>query len=613
MSGAEIMQLGDDGNSVAGPPTRIDCDCIAMSGGWNPTVHLFSQSRGRLTWDDAGAMFVPGAAPEINPSRSSGACNGTMDLPGCLREGAEAGADAARAAGFGDAQAEAMPSVARVAEQPLMPLWEVPSRGRVKKFHEFQNDSTADDLRLASREGYVSVEHTKRYTTTGMGTDQGKTSNVNAIGIMARTRGVPLPDVGTTTFRPNYTPVAFGAVAGLDVGPLFEQERGSAMHSWHIANGAVFEDVGDWKRPRYFPKNGEDMHAAVQRECRQTRQAVGVVDASTLGKIDIQGPDAARFLDMIYTNSWQRLVVGKCRYGLMLNEHGMIFDDGVTTRLAENHFHMTTTTGGAARVMNWLEEWLQTEWPEMKVYCTSVTEQWAVTSISGPHARDLLAELTDIDLAVDGFPFMSMREGTVAGVPARVYRISFTGEIAYEINVPQRWGLHLWEALMAHGEKYGLCPYGTETMHVLRAEKGFIIVGQDTDGTCTPMDVGMDWMVSRKKGDFLGRRSFARPDTVRAGRKQLVGILTDDPNIVLPEGAHLVAEARPEPPMEMLGHITSSYMSPNVGRSIALALVRDGRDRVGQSFTVPLIDGSRHKVTITDTVFVDREGERARG
>ena len=613
VTGAEVMELNAQGTDVTGQHFAIDCDCIAMSGGWNPTVHLFSQSRGKLTWDDTKAMFVPGPAPKINPSRSAGACNGTVDLPGCLSEGAEAGADAARAAGFANANAVAVPNADSVAEEPIMALWEVPSHGHGKKFHEFQNDSTADDLRLASREGYISVEHTKRYTTTGMGTDQGKTSNVNAIGIMAAAQGVDIPDVGTTTFRPNYTPVTFGAATGLNVGEHFEQERGSAMHEWHVANGAVFEDVGDWKRPWYFPKSGEDMYAAVQRECKATRDAIGIVDASTLGKIDIQGPDVAKFLEMIYTNAWQKLGVGKCRYGLMLNEHGMIFDDGVTTRLGENHFHMTTTTGGAARVMAWLEEWLQTEWPEMQVYCTSVTEQWAVASISGPKARDLLAELTDIDLDPEGFPFMSMKEGTVAGVPARVFRISFTGEVAYEINVPQRWGLHLWEALMERGEKYGICPYGTETMHVLRAEKGFIIVGQDTDGTCTPMDVGMDWIVSKKKGDFLGRRSFARADTAREGRKQLVGILTENPNVVLPEGAHLVKELKPKPPMEMIGHITSSYMSPNVGRSIALALVKGGRDKIGQTFHVPLIDGRFHRVTITDTVFVDKEGERTRG
>jgi len=612
VSGAEIMELNADGIDVEGSHHSINCDCIAMSGGWNPTVHLFSQSRGKLSWDEAKTMFVPGPAPKINPSQSVGCCNGTMSLAGCLREGAEAGSAAAKAAGLSAATA-VVPSTAEISEQPIRPIWEVPYHGHGKKFHEFQNDSTSDDLRLASREGYISVEHTKRYTTTGMGTDQGKTSNVNAIGIMSEAQGVAIPDVGTTTFRPNYTPVTFGAATGLNIGPLFEQVRTTSMNPLHIANGAVFEDVGDWKRPWYFPKPGEDMHAAVQRECKMVRETVGVLDASTLGKIDIQGPDSAKFLEMIYTNAWEKLGVGKCRYGLMLNEHGMIFDDGVTTRLGENHFHMTTTTGGAGRVMSWLEEWLQTEWPEMQVYCTSVTEQWAVASISGPKARDLLAELTDIDLDPETFPFMSMKEGTVAGVPARVFRISFTGEVAFEINVPQRWGLHLLTAIMEHGKKYDICPYGTETMHVLRAEKGFIIVGQDTDGTCTPMDVGMDWIVSKKKGDFLGRRSFTRPDTAREGRKQLVGILPEDPNFVLPEGAHIVAEPKPRPPMQMLGHITSSYMSPTLGRSFALALVKGGRDRIGETLTVPLIDGSQHKVTITDTVFFDKEGERVRG
>jgi len=315
---------------------------------------------------------------------------------------------------------------------------------------------------------------------------------------------------------------------------------------------------------------------------------------------------------MVYTNAWSKLETGRCRYGLMLNENGMVFDDGVTTRLGENHYHMTTTTGGAARVLTWLEEWLQTEWPDKEVYCTSVTEQWAVVAISGPAARDLLAELTDIPLDQDSFPFMSMREGLVAGIPARLFRISFTGELAFEINVPAHYGLYLWKQFINHGDKYDLCPYGTESMHVLRAEKGFIIVGQDSDGSVTPADLGMDWIVSKKKEDFIGRRSLLRSDTARPGRKQLVGLLTADPNEVLPEGAHVVAEVKDKPPMPMLGHVTSSYMSPNVGRSIALALIQDGRNKMGGQVSLKLIDGRVVSATVTDTVFFDKDGARAR-
>ncbi|MCK5621536.1 MAG: sarcosine oxidase subunit alpha, partial [Alphaproteobacteria bacterium] len=502
----------------------------------------------------------------------------------------------------------------------IMPIWVVPSGKRLgqggKHFIDFQNDVTAADVSLSHREGYVSVEHLKRYTTMGMGTDQGKTSNVNALAIMADLQGVSVPEAGITTFRPPWALTGFGAIAGRNVGEFMDPARLTAMHDWHVEHGAKFEDVGQWKRPWYYPKPGESMADAVNRETLAARSAVAMVDASTLGKIDIQGPDAAEFLNRIYTNAWLKLPLGSCRYGLMLHEDGMVFDDGVTTRLAENRFLMTTTTGGAANVLTWLEEWLQTEWPEMKVYCTSVTEQWATVSVSGPYARHVVGSLTDYDkLGPKDLPFMTMAEMDIAGIPARVYRISFTGELAFEVNVPRRQGLALWRAIWEAGQKYGITPYGTEAMHVLRAEKGFIIVGQETDGTVTPMDMGMDWIVSKKKGDFIGRRSFAREDTARDDRKQLVGLYTeDDPHHVLVEGQQLVAEVKPTPPMKMVGHVTSAYFSSNVGRSIALAVVEGGRERMGETLYAPRLEGGRPvKVTITDPVFFDKEGVRARG
>lgn len=617
VTGVIVRELTDDGRGVGPKAWSIDCDCVAVSGGWNPTVHLHSQSRGKMRFDDTLAAFVPASGVAINPNRSVGACNGTMYATDCLDEGARAGAEAAAVAGFGDGKAPSMPQSAGLAEEPLLPLWTVPSATTVsragKAFHELQNDSTVADIHLAAREGYESVEHLKRYTTTGMGTDQGKTSNVNALAVMADLRGVSIPQVGTTTFRPPYTPLTFGAIGGRNVKEFFAQERGTPMHPWHVDNGVVFEDVGDWKRPFYYPRPGEDMHAAVMRECVAVRTSVGLLDASTLGKIDIQGPDAAEFLDRIYTNAWNKLGHGKARYGLMLNEQGFIFDDGVTTRLSDNHFHMTTTTGGAARVINWLEEWLQTEWPDLKVYCTSVTDQWAVASVSGPRSRELMAELTDIDLDPQTFTHMTMREGKVASVDARLYRISFTGELGFEINVPASYGLHLWETIMRLGAKYDICPYGTEAMHVLRAEKGYVIVGQDTDGTVTPMDAGMDWIVSKKKGDFIGCRSFARSDTARGGRKQLVGLLCDDPSFVIPEGAHLVDAIKPKPPMKTIGHVTSSYMSPNLKRSIALGLVEDGFARMGESLSIALHGGGSCRAIVTDPVFLDKKGERLHG
>ncbi len=616
-----VMKLSADGDSVQGQAWEIDCSVVASSGGWTPSCHMVSQSGGKLKYIESIAAFVPDESrlKKTSPNISAGSCNGSFDTATCIQQGARAGLDAATRCGFDGAAASG--DSFQVNEIPLgtiSPLWLVPTthpvgEGRSKHFHDFQNDVTAADIQLAAREGFVSVEHLKRYTTTGMATDQGKTSNLNALAIMANIQGVSIPEVGTTTFRPPYTPLTLGAVGGQESRELFIQERQTPMHEWHVDNGAEFEDVGDWKRSWYYPQAGEDMHSAVQRETLAVRESVGMLDASTLGKIDIQGKDAVKLIEMVYTNNWQKLAIGSCRYGLMLNEHGMIFDDGVTTRLAENHYHMTTTTGGAARVMGWLEEWLQTEWPEWEVYCTSVTEQWAVMAINGPKARELLQDITDIDVSKDAFPFMTMREGKVAGVPARVYRISFTGELAYEVNVPARYGKHLIEALAAAGKKYDLCPYGTEAMHVLRAEKGFIIVGQDTDGTVTPQDMDMDWIVSKTKEEYLGNRSQARIDTQRAARPQLIGLLTEDPTVVLPEGAHIVSEVSDAPPMPTIGHVTSSYMSPNVGRSIALALLQDGINRKGDVVTLRLMNGEVHKATVSDTVFVDAEGVRVRG
>jgi sarcosine oxidase subunit alpha len=611
-----VAPLDASGERVYGHGDAIECDLVACSGGWNPTVHLFSQSKGKLRWDDELGCFVPEQSAQAE--RSAGACNGAFGLAACLAEGVAAGHEAAVAAGF---KAKGRKKTAPKAEDrgflPARWLWLVPSDKPLgqggKHFVDIQNDVTAADLHLALREGYRSIEHLKRYTTTGMATDQGKTSNVNAIGIVADATGRHLPDVGVTTFRPPFTPVTFGVFAGRDVEDLLDPARRTPMHRWHEQAGALFEDVGQWKRAWYYPKDGEDMHAAVRREVREVRQSIGILDATTLGKIDIQGKDASEFLNRIYTNAWRKLEVGKCRYGLMLGEDGMVMDDGVTARLGEHHYLMTTTTGNAAPVLAHLEEYLQTEWPELEVYCTSVTEQFATISIAGPNARRLMAELTsDIELSPNAFPHMAMCEGTVAGVPARVFRVSFTGECAYEINVPASYGLWLWQTIMTAGEKYAITPYGTEAMHVLRAEKGYIIVGQETDGSVNPLDLGMDWIVSKTK-DFVGKRSLTRSDMLKPDRKQLVGIFTDDPEVVLPEGAQLVETVRPKPPMPMVGHITSSYYSPNVGRSIALALVKGGLAKTGETLTAPLLDGRKIGCTITGTVFFDPEGERQRG
>ncbi len=585
ISQARVMQLDDAGRLDGHLAVVEPCDLLLMSGGWNPNVALFSQARGRLRFDERLQAFVPGDAPLPREQR--------------LRS---VGAAAGDFSGFDAAPA------------PLRPLWAVPADRGGKAFVDFQNDVTAKDLGLALTEGFRSIEHVKRYTTTGMGTDQGKTSNVNALSIVAEKLAKPVSEVGTTTFRPPYVPLTFGAIVGHSRGDLFDVVRRTPMHDLAAERGAVFEDVGTWKRAWYFPNQGEDMHQAVLREARTARDTGGILDASTLGKIDIQGADARTFLNRVYTNAWSKLAPGSCRYGLMLKDDGMVFDDGVTACLDDRHFHMTTTTGGAPRVLAWLEDLLQTEWPELAVYLTSVTEQWATIAVNGPLSREILLPLVEgCDLGNDAFPHMAWRPARIAGVSGRIFRISFTGERAFEVNVPADRGAEVLAAILEVAEPKGVTLYGTETMHVLRAEKGFIIVGQETDGTTTPYDLGMDWIVAKKKGDFIGKRGLARPDLGAPDRKQLVGLLTANPAVVLEEGAQLVERPTARLPGPMIGHVTSSYMSPNLGRSIALALVGGGRGRLGQTLYVPMPGDRPISVEVTRPIFYDPEGARLHG
>jgi sarcosine oxidase subunit alpha len=442
-----------------------------------------------------------------------------------------------------------------------------------------------------------------------MATDQGKIGNINALGIISKLSGIPVHELGTTTFRLPYTPVTFGALAGRHIKEFFDVERTTPIHQWHVDNGAEFENVGQWKRAWYYPKENEDMHQAVNREVKATRDGIGILDASTLGKIDIKGRDASEFLNRVYTNAWSKLEIGKCRYGLMLGDDGMVIDDGVTSRLEENHFVMTTTTGNAASVMGKLEDWLQTEWPELKVYLTSVTEQFATISINGPYSSQLMKKLcSNHDFSKENFPHMSFQNMKIDGVDCRVMRISFTGEMCYEINVSSSYAKALWAKCFELGKEYNITPYGTEAMHVLRAEKGFIIVGQETDGSVTPIDLNMSWIVSKKKYDFIGKRALYRSDTIREDRKQFVGLLTKDPKEVLEEGAQLV-EKLSTLPMEMVGHVTSSYYSPNLSRSIALALVKEGIKKKGLSLYAPM-PNKTIEVEITNPVFIDPKNER---
>jgi len=589
----------------------IACDLVLMSGGYVPSVHLFSQSRGRLTWSDAARCFVPSQSAERE--RSAGACRSAYGLAAALADGAAAGIAAAQACGLaGVAHRYEITGEGAVREAPGAAPQEL-AGARQKAFVDFQNDVTARDLALAAQEGFRSIEHVKRYTTVGMATDQGKTSNLNALGLVAARAGKPVPEVGHTTFRMPYTPVTFATLAGCARGALFDPVRTTPMHEAAVTRGAVFEDVGQWKRARYFPAAGEDMHAAVARECRAVRNACGIFDASTLGKIAVVGPDAAEFLNRLYVNEFTGLAVGRCRYGILLREDGFVFDDGVIARLAADRFHVTTTTGGAARVLSMMEDYRQAEWPELAVWLTSTTEQWAVIAVQGPLARRLIEPLVSgIDLAPAALPHMAVAQGQVAGIPALLFRVSFTGELGYEINVPAAQGAAVWEAACEAGKSHGLTPYGTETMHVLRAEKGYIIVGQETDGTAVLDDVGLTWAIGRKKPDFVGKRSIERAGIRREGRKQLVGLLTREPKVVLEEGAQLAERPGLPVPLKPVGHVTSSYASAALGHSIALAMVAGGRARIGQTLHARM-PGGDIEVEVVNPVFYDPEGARLHG
>jgi sarcosine oxidase subunit alpha len=563
-----VHVIGPDGEL-----RTVDADLVAVSGGWNPATQLYRAIGGGLRFDEALATYVPdGTGPDW------------LEVVG-----------AAAGDGF----------------PPSAPYWYTAADDLSTHFVDLQRDQTVQDVLDAVSGGLRSVEHVKRATYIGTAIDQGRTSGVLTAEIVNAALGWELGAQGPTNARPPYVPVPFSVLAGMDRGPtLLDPKRTTPIHQAHVERGAVFENVGQWLRPRYFPERGEELESAVARECLAVRTAAGVLDASTLGKIEVVGLDAAVFLDLMYTNRMSNLAVGSIRYGFMLGLDGMVFDDGVAIRLAEDRYLVTTTTGGAAVVLDRFEEWLQTEWPELQVSCTSVTEQWAVVAVGGPGARDLVTDLgTDVDLAAEAFPWMTWREGTVAGVPCRVCRVSFHGELSYELHVSSWHGRHVWDAVVAAGG----VPYGTEAMHVLRAEKGYVIVGQETDGTVTPDDLGMGWIVNPSKGDFVGKRSLVRADTLRNDRKQLVALLPKDPTALPVEGAQLVGSAElPEPPVPMLGHVTSSYRSPTLERTFALAMLKEGRAMHGA--TVWAASGG-HTIAceVTGPVVNDPEDNRRDG
>jgi sarcosine oxidase subunit alpha len=597
------------GAAGAGAATNLDCDVLLMSGGYTPSVHLFSQSRGKLEWSDPLKAFVPSVSAEAE--RSAGACRGIYGLEQVLADGAAAAARALhldRAPRAFEVDGQERRRNSHLGALPVV------GKPALKSFVDWQHDVTTRDLKLATREGFHSIEHVKRYTTTGMATDQGKGSNLNAMAIVAQELGRPIPQVGLTTFRMPYTPVTFGSFAGVSRGDLFDPVRTTPTHAWAESQGAVFENVGLWKRAHYFPRAGEAMHAAVARECRAVRDSVGIFDASTLGKIEVAGPDAVEFMNRMYVNNWSTLKAGRTRYGILLREDGFVYDDGVVARLAEDRFHVTTTTGGAPRVLAMMEDYRQTEWPQLKVWLTSTTEQWAVIAVQGPNARKVIEPLiADIDIGAASFPHMSVARGKICGLPLLLFRVSFTGELGYEINVPADHGLRVWEAVYSSGAAFGMTPYGTEAMHVLRAEKGYIIVGQDTDGTATPDDAGLSWAIGKNKTDFVGLRSLQRPAMHGAERKQFVGLKAKDGRTVLEEGAQVAERPAQRPPMQLIGHVTSSYAEPTLGFPIALGMVAGGRARMGQTLYVPMPGGRDIEVEVCSPVFYDPQGVRING
>jgi len=554
---------------------EIQCNLLCVSGGFNPALHLFSQAQGRLRYDDGLACFVPEAP--IDGVEVIGAASGDLNGRG---------------------------------QGTIVPSWVIPGDGEDWSTHfiDLERDATVADVQQALGTGMRSVEHVKRFTTIGTGSDQGKTAGINESAIIATQLGQPVGAVGVTTYRPPYVPIPFALLAGRNRRELFEPIRVTPLHTWHVAHGAVFENAGQWKRPRYYPREDEDTDAAVARECRAARENVAAVDVSTLGKIDIQGPDALEFLNRIYTNAFDTLKERSCRYALMCGADGMVFDDGVVMHLGPDHWLATTTTGGAAAVLDWMEEWLQTEWPDLRVHLTSVTDQWAAIAVVGPRSRNVVHSLfPNLSVGPDSFPFLAIRENEIRDMPVRLHRITFSGELAYELWTPSWYGLSLWEAVMVAGEPLGITPYGLGAMEILRAEKGYIIIGQDTDGTVTPQDLGIDWMISKRK-PFIGQRSHRRVDTTRTDRKHLVGLLPLDGDALLAEGSQLVLQSD-RTSRYSVGHVTSSYRSPTLGRTFALALLQSGRERIGSTIYAPL-DGQVVAASVVEPIFYDKENAR---
>ena len=606
--GARIAPLG------AGRPQSVACDLVCVAGGWNPSVHLVSQRGIKPVWDQAILGFVP---PEKSGDGfvCAGAMRGVYSTADCLEDGDRAGREAAERAGLEAVKASRAPiSVSGPDQGRVAAAWPSAKTGG-KAFIDLQNDVTVKDVALAAREGYVSVEHLKRYTTLGMATDQGKTANVTGLAVLADELAKAIPDVGTTTFRPPYLPVSLGALAGHASGPTYRPVRRSAFHDWAEENGAKFIEAGMWMRWHYFPDEGESFEEAVAREIHGVRNRAGFCDVSTLGKIEIQGPDAVELINRVYTNSFTKLAVGRSRYGLMLREDGIVFDDGTVTRLGEDRFFITTTTGEAGPVMEHLEYCHQVLWPKLDLHMVSVSDAWAGLAIAGPNTRDVLqAVVDDLDLANDAFPFLSAAEITVCnGVPARLMRISFSGELAYELYVPYRFGDAVVRAIAGAGVLHGIGPYGLEALGVMRIEKGHV-AGSEINGLATGEDLGLGWMISDKKpSDYIGRALKERYGLVDIDRQVLVGLKPVKPKERVFPGAHLLAKDSPLDGEYDEGYVTAAAWSPTLDTHIALGLLKRGRRRHGEVVRAanPL-QRQEVLVEVVDPVFYDSEHERVR-
>ena len=606
VAGVRLVDLAAPTRRVA----ELEVDLVAVAGGWTPTVHLFCQAGGTLRFDDTLQAFVPDASGQ--GEIAAGAVCGARSTAEALAQGHAAGARAASE--LGRSTRLPAPRGAAVANDQgtPRPCWHVRLPG-TRQWIDLHNDVTVADVELAARENYVSVEHLKRDTTRGMGTEQGKTSNLNGLSLLAEITGRAIPEVGTTTYRPPYTPVSLGALAGQRKGALLSPLRRLPAERRHAACGAVFDEYGGWWRPAFYPRDGEDRERAIEREIRTVREGVGLFDASPLGKIAVSGPDAAVLCDRLYCNDLLGLAPGRVRYCLLLNDGGKVYDDGIVARLAEDRFLLSPSSSHATGVHQLAEEWRQTGWPELAVAIADLTSAWATFAVTGPRARAVVERLeTDIALDPNALPHMAIGEGRIGGVPGRIARVSFTGELSFEISVPSGHAAALVDELLRIGRPDGLAPVGSEALLVLRMEKGYVLVGRDTDGTTEPDDLAMGGVLAKKARDFVGRRSLHREVSRDPGRLQLVGLANSVPDEVLPTGAHVIE--RDGQRRRSLGYVTSSAWSPTLGRGIALGLVADGRARIATGQPVELFHlGRSYVASVVPPTWYDPRGERLRG